>query len=188
MTTALNTNEITENIHQWLKTCVIGLGLCPFASYPYTQNTVRIKVSDADNDTDALSLLEQELTLIEQSPETIETSLLVLPHHFTEFSQFNQFFDYIDKLLQQGNWEGDFQVASFHPDYQFANTQSDDAENLTNRAPYPVLHIIRESSLEKVLADYPDPDSIYKKNIATMESLSQADKQRLFPYLIHGKP
>jgi hypothetical protein len=100
-----------------------------------------------------------------------------------DFEDYNQFLDLVDLWLQQFGWEGEIQVASFHPDYQFADTEPDDAGNLTNRSPWPLLHMIREESLEHALAHFPDPEGIPERNVLRMEQLSEAERKRLFPYL-----
>ena len=117
------------------------------------------------------------------SAEERETTVIIIPNHLKDFSDYNQFLDYADKLLEQEDWHGIIQIASFHPDYQFAGTQKDDAENLTNRAPYPLLHLIREDSLEAALERFPNPENIPTTNIQRMQNLTNEEKTTLFPYL-----
>ena len=176
--------SVSEEISRWLREVVIGLNLCPFASYPHTQNLIHVAVSDATSDTEILEALQTEIMRLEdEGSANIETSLLVLTDTLKDFEDYNQFLSLVDALLDANNWVGNYQVASFHPNYQFGGTHPDDTENLTNRAPYPILHIIREASLEKALADYPDAESIFTRNITTVSNLNEAQLHALFPYI-----
>jgi hypothetical protein len=103
-----------------------------------------------------------------------------------DFEQYNAFFDLVDVWLREFGWEGDYQVASFHPDYQFADTDPDDPGNLTNRSPWPVFHLIREASIDRALSSHPDVEGIPERNIARVEALSPEERRRLFPYLFGG--
>lgn len=184
-----NSDAITLSVRQWLKDVVIGLNLCPFASQPFQNNLIRIAVSDSRDDAELLQDLVAELETLANTPATeLETTLLVLPEMLSDFFDYNQFLDQADQLLYGLGYEGTFQIASFHPDYQFAGTDADDTENLTNRSPYPILHLIREASLERVLQHYPNPESIPENNIERVNSLSDDEKQKLFPYLFAGHP
>ena len=166
-------HEVVEAaIRRWLERAVIGLNLCPFAKAVYVRDQVRIKVSDADNIDDLREELGEEmLRLRDTSAEEIDTTLLVLPQVLGDFLDYNDFLDDADTLLEALELDGVLQVASFHPDYQFAGTEFDDAGNNTNRAPYPVLHLLREDSLDRAVAAYPEPDAIIDRNIAAMEKL-----------------
>lgn len=176
--------EIQTEIETWLEKVVIGLNLCPFAALPFNTQRYRIIVSSAINEEAVLHDLYQACHELQNlDVKQLETTLLVLPNVLQNFLDFNQFLDLVDALLEQNDWFGIFQIATFHPQYQFANTQPDDAENLTNRAPYPILHILREASMEQAVANYEDPASIPERNIQTMQKLSDVEKQELFPYL-----
>jgi uncharacterized protein len=178
------TAAIVTQVEQWLDRVVIGLNLCPFAAEPRRQQQIRFQVSQASNPSDLLADLQSELRYISQRPAAeLETTILIIPQSLEDFSDYNDFLDLADRLLQQFNWEGDFQLASFHPNYQFVDTQPDDAENLTNRSPYPLLHILREDSVETALDSYPNPESIPARNIEQVRSLSTAQKRELFPDL-----
>ena len=138
--------QVEADTRRWLERAVIGLNLCPFAKAVYVKNQVRIVISDASTERALLEELGEELALLRDTPaDQVDTTLLVHP-----------------QVLQ---------VASFHPDYQFADTQPDDAENLTNRAPYPTLHLLREDSIARAVEVYPEPDAIIERNIATMQEL-----------------
>jgi hypothetical protein len=171
-------------VQQWLEQVVIGLNLCPFASKPYRDNQVRIQVCDSDNELSLLETLQAELTLIDESPASeIETTLLLIPNLLHDFEDYNQFLDLVDGLLDEFEWAGEYQVASFHPQYCFAGVAPESPENLTNRSPYPLLHIIRESSIEAALEHYDNPEAIPQRNIARMNALSEDEKRHLFAYL-----
>ena len=175
-------NQITQAVSTWLQQVVIGLKLCPFAAKPFHDNKVRIQLSDAKDDERLLADLRDECECLRRSPE-IETSLLVVADHLQDFWDYNQFLNWANQLLRREGYEGEFQIASFHPDYCFAGADPDDDENLTNRSPYPILHLIREASLEKALAFFPDVDQVPEINKRRVEQLSQAEKRQLFPNL-----
>jgi hypothetical protein len=175
---------IVEATQRWLEQVVIGLNLCPFAAKPFLEKQVRISVT-ACRDTDCLlNTLQAELEIMaEHRPQEIETTLLVVPDMLADFYDYNDFLDQAEALLDEQGWTGHFQLASFHPHYQFADTEPEDCENLTNRAPYPILHLIREASLEKVLEHYPHPEQIPERNIERVCNLDEQQKAALFPYL-----
>ncbi|MBD1577958.1 MULTISPECIES: DUF1415 domain-containing protein [Vibrio] len=184
----LNFTEIESQVEQWLIDVVIGLNLCPFAAKPQRNEQIRIFVSDAKVEEALLEDVFQEFTRLVQTPVSqLETTLVVIPNMLSDFDDYNFFLDWIDALVKQEQWEGTFQVATFHPDYCFAGAHPDDAENLTNRAPYPVLHLIREDSMAKAVKHYPNPEAIPDTNIARVESLSEQEKQQLFPHLFSKK-
>ncbi|NQY27477.1 MAG: DUF1415 domain-containing protein [Piscirickettsiaceae bacterium] len=176
--------QIITAVENWLDTIVIGLNLCPFAAKPRRDNQIRFTVSNALTSEVLLADLQTELLLMADKPASeIETSLLIIPDMLNDFDDYNQFLELVDKLLVQFEWEGIFQVASFHPNYCFADTDVNSVENLTNRSPYPILHIIREHSLEMALKNMSSPDDVYKQNIQTMHNLSDQKIKALFSYL-----
>lgn len=175
-------------VARWLNEVVIGLNLCPFSAKPASENRVRFFVSDATDDEALLQDLQREMELLDQKPASeIETTLVIVPGHLRDFFDYNQFLNWTDQLLKRNRWVGVYQIATFHPDYCFADAEPDDAENLTNRAPYPILHIIREASLEKALDYFPNADEIPELNKVRVEGLTAEEKQKLFPYLF-SKP
>ncbi|NJN29656.1 MAG: DUF1415 domain-containing protein [Synechococcales cyanobacterium RM1_1_8] len=190
---------ILPPVQRWLDEVVIGLNLCPFAAAPRHQDRIRLIVSQAvpaseisrlsadfaaDFAAQLLAELQAELRLLDQRPPSeLETTLLIVPQGLEAFADYNDFLALADQFLEQFGWAGRFQIASFHPDYCFADTDPGDAENLTNRSPYPLLHLLREASIEAALADYGEPDQIPQRNIRLMGRLSKAQRQRLFPYL-----
>lgn len=156
----------------WLDKAVIGLDLCPFAKAVRVKQRVRFVVSAAANDFELLAELAAELSHLQHtSPDITDTTLLILPTLLADFADFNQFLGEVEVLLQKLELEGDFQVADFHPNYQFADAAPDDISNYTNRTPYPTLHLLRESSIDKAVAAFPDASVIYQKNIATLNKL-----------------
>ena len=176
--------QIISDVRQWLDDVVIGLNLCPFAAKPRAEDRVRICVSHATTDEALLDDMQAELERLSDTPASeLETTVLAIPDMLSDFEDYNQFLDLVDLWLQQFGWEGELQVASFHPDSQFADTEADDAGNLTNRSPWPLLHMIREESLEQALAHFPDPEGIPERNVLRMEQLSEDERKRLFPYL-----
>lgn len=166
----MNHEKVVAAVSQWVDTLVVGMNLCPFAKRELVKNRVRFISSDVTTEEDLLVLLKTELELL-NSDATIETTLLIHPEVLQDFYDFNNFLNFADDLLQEMQLEGIYQIASFHPDYQFGGTAPEDAENYTNRSPYPVLHLIREESLEKAIASHPDVDGIPERNIALMNEL-----------------
>ena len=160
---------------QWIARAVIGLNLCPFARAPLAQQRVRFRVSHADNEDVLLDDLCEELVALQNAdPQICETTLLIHPRVLTEFLDYNDFLGAAETVVQVLGLEGELQVASFHPSYQFADTDADAVENCTNRSPYPILHLLRESSIERALEPIADPDEIHRRNIATLRKLGRA--------------
>jgi len=156
----------------WLEKAVIGLNLCPFAKAVVVKQQVRYVVSDATDEEQLLADLLQELEwLYDADPAQVETTLIIHPHVLVDFLDYNDFLDVADAAVSELNLDGEIQVASFHPDYQFADTQYDDIDNFSNRSPYPTLHLLRESSVEKAVAAFPDAANIYARNIETLRQL-----------------
>jgi len=173
--------EVIRKTQNWLKEVVIGLNLCPFAALPFAQDTVRYVVLESQAAADILDSLKLEMQRLMDTPSILlETSLLVLPTAFPVFLDFNDFLYLANKVLEDEGWSGHLQVASFHPAYQFAGTTEEQVENYTNRAPFPILHLLREDSIETALEKVKDPDEIYKRNIKTMEDLGIDGIQRLW--------
>jgi hypothetical protein len=159
----------------WVERAVIGLGLCPFARAAQARGRVRYALSEA-SDTEALIVdLVAELRRLEAEPaERIETTLLVHPRVLTRFAEYNRFLAVADEVLRALGLEGVTQIASFHPRYRFAGSATGDIANATNRSPHPTLHLLREASVERALASFAEPESIYSTNIATMQRLGRA--------------
>ena len=173
-----NAEVIISAVRKWVETFVVGMNLCPFAKRELVKNRVRFVTTAASTEEGLLTVLQAELELLNADP-TVETTLLIHPSVLQDFYAYNDFLDVADSLLTDMELEGTYQIASFHPDYQFGGTQPDDAENYTNRAPYPVLHLLREESLERVIAEYHDVDDIPERNIALMNKLGTDKLQAL---------
>ncbi|MNY35944.1 hypothetical protein D3C86_1703900 [compost metagenome] len=151
---------------------MIGLNLCPFAKAVQVKDQIRFAVSDATDPEGVLTDLQDELALLaEADPEKIDTTLLIIPDTLDDFLDFNDFEELSDRLLKRMRLVGELQVATFHPQFQFADTQPDDIENYTNRSPYPILHLLREDSIDRAVESFPDAADIYEKNIDTMNKL-----------------
>ncbi|MDH3977182.1 MAG: DUF1415 domain-containing protein [Gammaproteobacteria bacterium] len=168
----MNQEKIIKSVRQWLESLVIEMNLCPFAKRELVKNSVRFAVTGATNELQLLTALEDELELLNRDA-SIETILLAHPDVLQDFDDYNQFLSDADQLLVSMELEGIYQIASFHPDYQFAGTQPDDAENYTNRSPYPLLHLLREDSLESAIKEYPDIDQVPARNIAMMNRMGK---------------
>lgn len=181
---------MTEHAHEdapelvatrrWLDRAVIGLNLCPFAKAVVAKQQVRFVLSDAELPEDLLEELAEELLRLRDTPaDEVDTTLIVHPRVLTDFLDYNDFLDRADALVEALGLEGELQVASFHPQYQFEGTDPDDVSNCTNRAPYPTLHLLREDSVARAVDAFPDPDSIVSRNIATLEALGREGWERL---------
>ena len=169
---ALSDTVFIDNTRLWVERVVIGLKLCPFAPAPAIKDLIRYVVSEATTREALLEDLVGELQrLVAVSPEEIETTLLIHPHVLRDFYDYNDFLEVADEALQVLELEGEIQVASFHPDYQFADTDADDVTNATNRSPYPTLHLLREASIARAVDSFGDTDMISTTNIATLKKL-----------------
>ncbi len=172
--------EVVARVRTWLERAVVGLNLCPFARAPMVHGRLRMHVSQACDTEALLADLDHELSLLAgNAPGDIETTLLVHPHVLTDFDDYNDFLTIADLAVRMRGLEGEIQVASFHPDYQFADSAPDDIENYTNRSPYPILHLLRESSIDAAVAAMPDTDAIYERNKQTLRKLGLEGWQAL---------
>jgi uncharacterized protein len=164
--------QITQQVSQWLSKVVIGLNLCPFAKAPFNKGQVKFIVTHADSDDALVQVLSDALNqLAETSVSETETTVLIVPNWLQSFDDYNQFLDLADDVIVANELEGILQVASFHPNYQFAETDADAAENYSNRSPFPLLHLLREDSVEKALESEQGADDIVQRNIATLNAL-----------------
>lgn len=164
--------NVVAETRDWLTKAVIGLNLCPFAKAVQVKDQIRFAVSDATDAEGVLTDLQDELALLaEADPEKIDTTLLIIPDALDDFLDFNDFEELSDRLLKRMRLVGELQVATFHPQFQFADTRPDGIENYTNRSPYPILHLLREDSIDRAVESFPDAAEIYEKNIDTMNKL-----------------
>ena len=168
-------DDVLATTRHWLEAAVIGLNLCPFAKAVYVKNQVRLVVSQARHADDLLEELDRELDLlVATSSDEIDTTLLIHPTLFEDFLDFNDFLEVADGVVDEHALEGVIQLASFHPQFQFDGTSAEDISNYTNRAPFAMLHLLREASVERAVAAFPEADTIFEKNIATLEKLGHA--------------
>jgi hypothetical protein len=178
MTDPTDPDAITAAVRYWVETFVVGLNLCPFAGRELQQERIRFVVTPATTEAELLAGLQAELELLDTNP-AIETTLLIHPQVLQDFADYNQFLETADDLLCAAGMEGVYQLASFHPHYQFDGTAAADIENYTNRSPYPMLHLLREQSLERSIAGYPDTARIPLRNVALMKRLGIARLKQL---------
>ena len=165
-------NIAIEDTQKWLLEAVVGLNLCPFAKSVVVKDMVRYRVCASANPADLLALLREELQhLAEADPDQLDTTLLIAPKALPDFLDFNDFLADCDDLLMELELDGVLQVADFHPLYQFGGTEVDDIENFTNRTPYPTLHLLREASIDKAVAAYPDASLIFERNMEILNKL-----------------
>jgi hypothetical protein len=171
---------VRADTERWLARAVIGLNLCPFAKAVQAKGLVHVAVSSAQGPKDLLDDLARELDdLLALDAAQRETTLLVAPGCLEDFLDFNDFLGRAEKLLRRRGAEGVIQLASFHPDYQFAGTAPDDITNCTNRSPYPTLHLLREASIDRAVEAFPDASAIYDTNIETLRRLGPEGWARL---------
>lgn len=177
----LSDETVIAATQAWLEKAVIGLNLCPFAKAVHVKRQIRYVVSHAGTEEALVEDLLHELQLLASAdPGDIETTLLVHPRVLGDFLDYNDFLDIADAAVDELELDGVLQVASFHPQYQFTDSHPDDMGNFSNRAPYPTLHLLREDSVDKAVAAFPEADRIFETNIATLEKLGPAGWAALF--------
>ncbi|MCM8611346.1 DUF1415 domain-containing protein [Accumulibacter sp.] len=173
-------DEVIASTRHWLERAVIGLNLCPFAKGVHAKGQIRYVVSPAENDESLLDDLQLELLSLCATPaDEVDTTLLIHPWVLTDFADFLRFLDLVDVVLQTHRLHGVLQVASFHPDYVFADSTVDDITNHTNRSPFPTLHLLREASLDRAVAAFPEAAMIYERNLQTLRQLGADGWQAL---------
>lgn len=183
-----NDEKVLSATRAWLEHAVIGLNLCPFAKAVHVQGRIHYVVSRAPDSGALLTILEKELVeLVEQDVGLRETTLIVVPDLWPEFPGMLAFLDEADDLVRSLDLEGVLQIASFHPEYQFAGTKFDDIGNCTNRSPYPILHVLRETSIDRAVQAIPDPETIYQTNIQTLQALGHEGWASMSARLFSGR-
>ena len=171
----MSDEDVIAATRQWIEKAVIGLNLCPFAKAVYVKNQVRYVVSRAPHLDGLLEDLDRELDFLAAAdPDEIDTTLLIHPTLLPDFLDFNDFLQLAEAAVEEHGLEGVIQLASFHPQFQFADTAPDDIGNYTNRAPFPTLHLLREASIERAVAAFPEAETIYQRNIETLKALGHA--------------
>ena len=175
----LQVDNIAGSVRNWVDSFVVDMNLCPFAKRELTNKRVRFSVTEASNEVQLLTALQAELELL-NNDSSVETTLLIHPNLLRDFCHYNQFLDQADSLLLQINLEGVYQIASFHPHYQFDGSSADDAQNYTNRSPYPLLHLLRETSIERAIAAVTDIEQVPVRNTALMNKMGQSRLHQLW--------
>ena len=171
----MSDEEVLKQTRHWLEAAVIGLNLCPFAKAVYVKNQARLVVSKARHADDLLEELDRELDLLVATPACqTDTTLLIHPTLFEDFLDFNDFLEVAEGVVDEHGLDGVIQLASFHPQFQFDGTEPDDISNYTNRAPFAILHLLREDSVGRAVEAFPQADAIFEANIATLEKLGHA--------------
>ena len=164
--------RVVQDTRRWLQRAVIGLNLCPFAKAVEVKGQVHYCVSHAVGFRDVLADIKAELRDLQAVDAAVrDTTLLIAPDGFADFLEFNDLVREADRMLGKWGFEGLFQIASLHPQYQFAGTAADDITNYTNRSPYPTLHLLREESIDRAVQAFPDAQAIYETNMQTMRRL-----------------
>ena len=177
----MSDEDVIAAVRQWIEKAVIGLNLCPFAKAVYAKNQVRYVVSHAPHLDGLLEDLDRELDyLAAADPGEIDTTLLIHPALLPDFLDFNDFMQLADAAVDEHGLDGVIQIASFHPAFQFEGTDPDDIGNYTNRAPFPTLHLLREASIARAVAAFPEAETIYQRNIETLRKLGHAGWQALW--------
>jgi len=178
--TGVSDPHILAGMRRWLERAVIGLNLCPFAKSVHVRGQVHWVVSHAASSRALEDELLHELrSLVATDPAERDTTMLVVPQGLDDFFEFNRFLADTTRLLKRHALAGVLQIASFHPEFQFAGTSPDDVTNCSNRAPYPTLHLLREASIDRAVRSFPDAEMIYGNNIRTLEQLGMAGWRRL---------
>lgn len=174
------TSEVIAHTKAWLERAVIGLNLCPFAKAVHIKDQIRYVVSSAQTPEELVADLIRELEYLQEAdPAKIDTTLLIHPDVLRNFLDYNDFLDVADAAVDELDLSGEIQVASFHPEYQFAGTDIDDISNYTNRSPYPTLHLLREASVERAVDAFPEASEIFDKNMQTLQQLGLDGWQKI---------
>jgi hypothetical protein len=173
--------DVITSTQQWLERAVIGLNLCPFAKAVYVKRQIRYAVTAATTAKGLLAELRHEIEMLgKANPDEIDTTLLIHPQALTDFIDYHRFLKQADVAIRNLGQEGRLQIASFHPAYEFAGSAPDDIANFTNRSPYPMLHLLREASIDRAVMAFPDAATIYERNIDTLRKLGHEGWRRLW--------
>jgi len=166
-------STVIEQTKKWIMDVVVGCNFCPFAAREMKMNSVRYKVEISHELEVCLLAFIDECVVLDNNAN-IETTFVIFPNAFSEFDDYLDLVSYAEQLLKEKKYEGIYQVASFHPQYKFANTNQDDASNYTNRSIYPMLHLLREESIEQALLHYPHPEQIPERNVRFAQEKGEA--------------
>ena len=172
---------IVAATQRWLERAVIGLNLCPFAKSVHVKKQIRYAVTAAQNADELLAELEHELQLLATTdPAVLDTTLLIHPQVMGDFLDFHFFLAEANAAIRNLGFDGIFQIASLHPQYEFAGSETDDIDNFSNRSPYPTLHLLREASIDRAVAAFPDAADIFERNIETLQGLGHEGWRQLW--------
>jgi hypothetical protein len=178
---AATSATVIASTQRWLERAVIGLNLCPFAKAVHAKQQIRYAATAATTADALLAELRHEIELLGNAdPEQIDTTLLIHPQALNDFIDYHMFLKHADVAIRTLGQEGSLQIASFHPAYEFAGSAPDDIANFTNRSPYPMLHLLREASIDRAVAAFPDAATIYERNIDTLRQLGHEGWRRLW--------
>ena len=181
MANSAEVGEIVAATQRWLERAVIGLNLCPFAKAVHVKKQIRYAVTAAQTADELLAELAHELQLLaETAPEVLDTTLLIHPQGMGNFLDFHFFLAEANAAIRKLGFEGVFQIASLHPQYEFAGSDADDIDNFSNRSPYPTLHLLREASIDRAVAAFPDAADIFERNIETLQGLGHEGWRQLW--------
>lgn len=185
----MQAEQLIADTRCWLQQVVVGLQLCPFASRPLQQHTIRYRVCDASNGNDIYAaLLSEFIDFLQLPPAQAETALFIVPQGLQRFEDYLDLLHAAEAGIDAAGLSGTLQLASFHPDYRFADSADDDAANYSNRSPWPMFHLLREDLMEQALADYPQPERIPERNIRRLRKLGLQHMQRQLAACRRGDP
>lgn len=177
---AVSAAQAEADTRRWLERAVIGLNLCPFAKAVHVRGQIHYAVYLSFDDSGLIDLLVTEARALHDiSAAERDTTLLIVPNTLADFFTFNDFIGRAERRLTREGFDGELQLASFHPHFQFAGTDADDVTNATNRAPYPTLHLLREESVDRAVDAFPDAEAIFGRNMETLENLGTSGWEAL---------
>lgn len=177
----MDNQQVVETVKNWVEKFIIGYNICPFARKVFVTERIKYVIHSSTDDEDILQAFLHELQWLNATAaKEMDTTLFILTNAFSDFDHYLNFIQVIEIMIEQLKYEGVFQVATFHPNYQFDGTQHADAENYTNRSPFPIIHILREESVEKAIENYPNPEAIPERNITLMNKMGIEKLQALF--------
>ncbi len=172
--------DFIENTKSWIQTFVIGLNICPFAGHPFREDKIRYRLEESESVEKLVETLMEELNFLQKNENiNIETSILIHPNTLTDFLDYNDFLSIADAVLEDMDLEGEIQIASFHPDYQFAGEKKNAPSNYVTRSPFPMLHLLRESSVTKATEIHPNTEQIPLDNIQKLNELGLEKIKRM---------
>lgn len=184
---SISNELVIEHTKKWINEVVIALNLCPFAARVVLENRVDYSVESSDDLEQHLHRLADCLAKLDET-SSIETSLLIFPQAYKNFDDYLELLHLANLLLEDLNYTGVYQLASFHPEYLFAASEDHDASNFTNRSPYPMLHLLRESSIEKAIAHYDHIDDIPQNNITRLRQIGYPAMQKMLQNITQQEP